>query len=182
MFHIKVSITLVLFFLVVFNTLKLKQSHYTPRRRLGERRYSSYSFSTSALDGVSGQSHAWADLYAGERTTVTHWTGGWVDLRAGLDTEFRGKILLPLPVIDPRSPGRPARRQTLYWLSYTAHVFNAHCTLFSGVRYIQKAVIFKHTKIACMCYNKYNSDRIEGMCLFHRTSWSSGEHSCFIFG
>jgi hypothetical protein len=30
---------------------KLKLSHYTPRRRLGERRYSSYSFSTSALDG-----------------------------------------------------------------------------------------------------------------------------------
>jgi hypothetical protein len=31
--------------------LKLKQSHYTPRRRLRERRYSSYSFLTSALDG-----------------------------------------------------------------------------------------------------------------------------------
>jgi hypothetical protein len=31
--------------------LKLKLSHYTPWRRLGERRYSSYSFSTSALDG-----------------------------------------------------------------------------------------------------------------------------------
>jgi hypothetical protein len=30
---------------------KLKLSHYTPRRRLGERSYSSYSFSTSALDG-----------------------------------------------------------------------------------------------------------------------------------
>jgi hypothetical protein len=31
--------------------IKLKLSHYTPRRNLGERRYSSYSFSTSALDG-----------------------------------------------------------------------------------------------------------------------------------
>jgi hypothetical protein len=28
-----------------------KLSHYTPRRHLGEKRYSSYSFSTSALDG-----------------------------------------------------------------------------------------------------------------------------------
>jgi hypothetical protein len=28
-----------------------KQSRYTPRRRLGERRYSSYLFLTSALDG-----------------------------------------------------------------------------------------------------------------------------------
>jgi hypothetical protein len=38
--------------------LKLKLSHYTPRRRLGERIYNSYSFSTSALDGVNGQRHA----------------------------------------------------------------------------------------------------------------------------
>jgi hypothetical protein len=30
---------------------KLKLSHYTTRRRLGERSYSSYPFSTSALDG-----------------------------------------------------------------------------------------------------------------------------------
>jgi hypothetical protein len=29
----------------------------------GERRYSSYSFTTSALDGVSGQHHAPAALY-----------------------------------------------------------------------------------------------------------------------
>jgi hypothetical protein len=41
-------------------------------------------------------------------------TGGWVGPRAGLDTEDRGKILSPLPVIEPRSPGRPARSQTLY--------------------------------------------------------------------
>jgi hypothetical protein len=37
---------------------KVKHSRYTPWRRLGERRYSSYSFMTSALDGVSGQRHA----------------------------------------------------------------------------------------------------------------------------
>jgi hypothetical protein len=37
---------------------KLKQSRYTPWRRLGIEEYSSYSFTTSALDGVSGQSHA----------------------------------------------------------------------------------------------------------------------------
>jgi hypothetical protein len=29
----------------------------------------------------------------GERTRGTHWFGGWVDLRAGLDTEAREKIL-----------------------------------------------------------------------------------------
>jgi hypothetical protein len=54
----------------------------------------------------------------GERTPGTHCTGGWVGPRAGLDTEVRGKILSPLPGIEPLSSGRPARSQTLYWLSY----------------------------------------------------------------
>jgi hypothetical protein len=31
---------------------------------------------------------------------------GWGP-RADLDTEARGKIILPLPGIEPRSPGRP---------------------------------------------------------------------------
>jgi hypothetical protein len=44
-----------------------------------------------------------------------------VDPRAGLDTEARGKIHSPLLGIEPRSPGRPARSQTLYCLSYPAH-------------------------------------------------------------
>jgi hypothetical protein len=38
----------------------------------------------------------------GVRTPDTHCTGGWVDLRAGLDTEVRGKIVLPLPGIEPQ--------------------------------------------------------------------------------
>jgi hypothetical protein len=44
-----------------------------------------------------------------------------VGLRAGLDKEARGKILSPLPDIEPRSPGRPAHSQTMCWLSYPAH-------------------------------------------------------------
>jgi hypothetical protein len=64
--------------------------------------------------GVSGQRHAPTALYPGERIPGTHCTGGSVDLRAGLDTEDRGKIPLPVPGIEPRSPGRPARSQTLY--------------------------------------------------------------------
>jgi hypothetical protein len=62
---------------------------------VGERKYSSYSFFTSALDGVSGQRHATAAFCPGERTPGTHCTGGWVGPRAGLDTEVRGKILCP---------------------------------------------------------------------------------------
>jgi hypothetical protein len=74
-----------------------------------ERRYSSYSFLTSELDGVGGQRHAPAALYPG-----AHCTGGWVSPRAGLVTEATGEILSPLPGIEPPSPGRPARSWTLY--------------------------------------------------------------------
>jgi hypothetical protein len=54
--------------------------------------YSSYSFTTSSLDGVNGQRHVQTTLYPRGETSVTHWTGDWVGFRAGLDTEVRGKI------------------------------------------------------------------------------------------
>jgi hypothetical protein len=54
---------------------KAKQSHNTPMEARGERRYSSYSFATSALDGVSGQPHAPAALYLSGKDPDTHWTG-----------------------------------------------------------------------------------------------------------
>jgi hypothetical protein len=42
--------------------------------------------------GVSGQRHAPAALCSGKRTPDTHCTGGWVGLRAGLDTQAREKV------------------------------------------------------------------------------------------
>jgi len=42
--------------------------------------------------GVSGQRHAPARLYAGERNLGTHCRGGWVGPRASLDKEVREKI------------------------------------------------------------------------------------------
>jgi hypothetical protein len=86
-------------------------------KALGREKYSSYSFSTSALDGVSGQRHAPAALYPRAKTPGTHCTGGWVGPREGLYTEVIGKILSPLPGIESRSPGYPTRSHTLYWLS-----------------------------------------------------------------
>jgi hypothetical protein len=68
--------------------------------------------------GVSGQRHAPAALYPRERTPGTHWIVGWVSPRAGLDAGARRNIPLPLSGIEPRSPDRPARSQTLYCLSY----------------------------------------------------------------
>jgi hypothetical protein len=82
----------------------------------GEKRSSSYSFSTSALDGVSVMSLP--RFSPGKMTLGSHCTGGWMGSRAGLDTKVRGKILPPLQEIEPPSLGRPARSQTLYWLSY----------------------------------------------------------------
>jgi hypothetical protein len=99
---------------------KLNLLHYTPRTLFGR----GYVAPTHALPrhymGASCQRYAPAALYPGEMIPGTHWTGGWVGPRAGLDTEFRWKIVLPLPVIEPRSPGRPVRSQTLYCLSYPA--------------------------------------------------------------
>jgi hypothetical protein len=66
-----------------------------------ERRYSSYSFLTSALEVVSVM--PWPRFSPGERIPGTHCTGGWVGPRAGLDTEVRGKTLLPLLGIKPQS-------------------------------------------------------------------------------
>jgi hypothetical protein len=65
--------------------------------------------------GVSGQHHAPAALYPGERSPGTHCIGGWVGPRAGPDAEARRKILC---LCRRSNPGRPVRSQTLYCLSY----------------------------------------------------------------
>jgi hypothetical protein len=91
----------------------------TRHRRLGKRRYRSYSFSTSALDRCEwSASRPGRALDPGKGPPGNHRTGCWVGLRAGLDTEATRKIFFSLSEIEPRSPGRPARSQILYWLSY----------------------------------------------------------------
>jgi hypothetical protein len=60
-------------------------------------------------------------LPPGKGPPGTHCTGGWVGPRASMDTDDRGKIPSPLPVIEPRSLDRPTRNQTLYGLGYPAH-------------------------------------------------------------
>jgi hypothetical protein len=41
--------------------------------------------------GVSSQRHARPHFTPGKRTPTTNWIGGWVDLRAGLDTDATKK-------------------------------------------------------------------------------------------
>jgi hypothetical protein len=48
----------------------MKLSRYRRTGDKGERGYISYSFLTSALDGVSGQRHAPTALYPWERNTT----------------------------------------------------------------------------------------------------------------
>lgn len=55
---------------------------------LEERKYSSYSVLTLALDGVSSQYHA-------SDTPGTHWIGGWMDTITGLDTRVRRNSFTP---------------------------------------------------------------------------------------
>jgi hypothetical protein len=70
----------------------------------GERRYSSYSFLTSALDGGEWSASRPGRALPGERTPGTHFTGGWVGLSVGLYTEVRGKILCPCRGPNPDRP------------------------------------------------------------------------------
>jgi hypothetical protein len=71
----------------------------------GEWRYSSYSFLTTSLRwGEWSASSFGAALCPGEGTPDTHCTGGWVGLRAGLDTEVRGQILCPCRGSNPDRP------------------------------------------------------------------------------
>jgi hypothetical protein len=49
----------------------------------------------------------------GENSLSTHWIGGWVDPRAGLDNVKKRKFLT-LPGLELRPLGRPARSWSLY--------------------------------------------------------------------
>jgi hypothetical protein len=53
----------------------------------------------------------------GERTPSTHWIGGWMGPRTGLD-DLEKRKFLPTPGLELRPLGRPARSQSLYRLSY----------------------------------------------------------------
>jgi hypothetical protein len=57
---------------------------------------------------VSGQLHAPADLTSGQKVPVTHWTGGWVGPRFGLDAAEKIKIFH----CQELNPYRPFRRYT----------------------------------------------------------------------
>jgi hypothetical protein len=78
--------------------------------------YRSTFFLTSALVGGEWPASRPGRFTPGERVPCTHWTGGWVDPRVGLDEEKRK--FLTLPGFELRPLGRLGRSQSLYRLRY----------------------------------------------------------------
>jgi hypothetical protein len=75
-----------------------------------------HMFLFSALAGGEWSASRLCRLTPEERAPDTHWIGGWVDPRAGLD-DLETKFL-SLPGLELRPFSRPARSQSLYRLSY----------------------------------------------------------------
>jgi hypothetical protein len=95
----------------------------------GGRKYSSYSFLTSALDGDEWSASRPGCALPLRKTPGTHWIAGWVGLRAGVDRQARGNVLCPC---RGSNPGRPVCRLTLYLLTETPKrknsVFSVNCS------------------------------------------------------
>jgi hypothetical protein len=74
-------------------------------------------FLTSALVGGEWSASRPSRFTPGEIAPGTRWIGGWVGPRTGLDDVEERKIL-PLPELELRPLGRPARSQSLHRLRY----------------------------------------------------------------
>jgi hypothetical protein len=95
-------------------------------------------------------------LHPRERAPGTHWTGGCVDPRAGLDAVKR-KISCPC---GKSNHGRPARSLSLYWLSHPGSPY--FIVLFYCPRkimvHVYSEVGFSHTltwKYEILLFSKY---------------------------
>jgi hypothetical protein len=69
-------------------------------------------FLTYALVGGEWSTSRPGRFTPGERVPGTHWIGGWVALRAGLD-DLEKRQFLTLPGLELRPLGRPARRNVI---------------------------------------------------------------------
>jgi hypothetical protein len=79
------------------------------------------TFLDSALAGGEWSASCPGRFTLGKRAPGTHWIGGWVDPRTGLD-ELEKRKFLTLPGLELRPLSRPARSQSLYRLSYTGSI------------------------------------------------------------
>jgi hypothetical protein len=100
----------------------------------GERMYSSYSFTTSEQDGMSGQLHAPASLYPRGKDPPpgNHWIEGWVGPKIGLTQTLEEKFCclcrgsnLDRPVVQ--SVFRPSLVMlTTFYIQFLIPCFHFH--------------------------------------------------------
>jgi hypothetical protein len=68
----------------------------------------------------------------GERALASHWLGGWVGPRAGVDSVEKVKFLT-LPGLKLRPLGSPVRSQALYRLRYPEEPEDGGSSFFRNV-------------------------------------------------
>jgi hypothetical protein len=95
-------------------------------------------FLTSALVGGEWSASRPYRLTPGERARGTHWIGGWVGTRAGMDAVEKRKFLT-LPGLELRPLGHPLHSQSLYRLRYPGY-----CKLCSFRYELQLFAVFLH--------------------------------------
>jgi hypothetical protein len=105
-------------------------------------------FFTSALVGGEWSALRPGRFTPGEKAPDTHWIGGWVGPRAGLD-DLEKRKFLTLPGHELRPFGRPARRQSLYRLRYQVIVKEMYVQLVSPL--LKQSVI----SYLIRCIEKY---------------------------
>jgi hypothetical protein len=159
--------------------LQAKAVPYTSWRRLGESRYSSYSFSTSALDGGEWSGSLLGRALSpgkGPPAPIEH--KAWCAPQPVWTQRLEGKNPLPLPGIEPRSPGHPACSQTLYWLSYPAHPHIIRVVKSRGRRWTGNVARMWAIWTACKIFvwNSEEKDHLELIVLVLVAEWSRAVH------
>jgi hypothetical protein len=75
----------------------------------------------SALVGGEWSASRPGRFTPGKNVPDTHWIGGWMGPRAGMDTVEKRKILTP-PDLKLQPLGRPANSQSLYRLNIDSSI------------------------------------------------------------
>jgi hypothetical protein len=139
---------------------------------MGEWMYGSTFFLTSAL--VRGErSASRPDRFTPEeKAPGTHWKGGWVNPRAGLDHVEKRKFLI-LPGLELRPPGQPARSQSLYRLCYPgSSQFEYHNNIAKQYKLWRSSI--------CNCLHSPGTSSLEDPDAFLRTQHTNTV-PCFPF-
>jgi hypothetical protein len=89
----------------------------------------------------------------------THWLGGWVNPRAGLDDVVKW-IFLTLPALELRPLGRPARSQSLYQLRFHFPAGTEENKTNLRIAGIQGKIQIEHLSIYCHIMRRILSARL----------------------